>query len=107
MRNSQDFSVREIVLLLAAVVALLAAVAASAQVLSNLCGTNRGICSIGGAGPVGAPCACGPDRGRLIYPPPNFSDACGTRFGVCHVPFAPIGSPCSCGPDAGQIIRTR
>jgi hypothetical protein len=35
---------------------------------------------------------------------PNFSNACGTRFGVCPVGWAPVGSGCGCGNDPGRII---
>ena len=69
----------------------------------NLCQTGLGICQISG-GPVGSPCRCGNDQGRVIMSPPNWNNVCGTRFGVCMVSPAPIGSGCGCGNFPGQII---
>lgn len=99
-------------------------VSAGAQApLTNACQTQFGVCFTQLA-PVGAPCMCGPGgpahQGRMIFtapppvqmqaPPPQLpaSIACGTRFGVCQMPFpAPVGTPCSCGTDPGQIIMFR
>ena len=72
---------------------------------SGLCQTQNGICAVE-PGPVGAFCRCGNgDLGRFIFPPPNWNNACGTRYGVCRMAnYAPVGSRCNCGNAPGQII---
>jgi hypothetical protein len=76
---------------------------AYAQGASNLCGTRNGICYVPW-GPLGRPCGCGRDPGRLIMPPYNWNSACGTHRGVCFVDAAPIGSRCGCYGDPGRIL---
>lgn len=90
----------------AALALLLAGDELAAQVpFSGLCQTQLGICAVP-PGPVGSFCRCGNgDPGRFIFPPPNWNNACGTRYGVCRMAnYAPVGSRCNCGNDQGQII---
>jgi hypothetical protein len=85
-------------------VMVLASAASWAQVPNtNFCQTFRGICTIGGFGPIGYPCSCGIDQGRLVVPP-NYGTLCGTQFGMCLVAPGPLGMGCSCGGPPGRIV---
>jgi hypothetical protein len=79
---------------------------AQAAPRSIVCQTYYGVCYVEFAAPIGYPCYCGTDPGRIVYDPrdPRLSDACATAYGVCRVGWAPIGSDCFCGRDRGRRI---
>jgi hypothetical protein len=87
--------------------------AATAQVrLSDFCQANGGNVCTASLAPLGSACRCPPQRpgdspkaGRVVVRPPNVSNICSSRTGVCRVDYGVTGSACTCGPtDPGRRL---
>ena len=84
----------------------------AAQVrLGDFCQTEKTMCTTSLA-TVGAACRCPPQNrseswkmGKVIVRPPNVSNTCSTRLGVCRVEYGMTGSACMCGAnDPGRRL---